>query len=69
MKTLTLLDWLDADLEKRAVWLSEKDVELDDTSRQVLGWAYTFKTAGAIVSDNTIKTVYQQIMAGYIIHA
>ena len=47
----------------RQEWL-QAGVELDDSSRIALNWAYAFKDAGAHITDVQILKVYESMTEG-----
>ncbi|MGA2259878.1 MAG: hypothetical protein ABSH28_00415 [Acidobacteriota bacterium] len=62
-KRINLGQWVKANVIQRQEWL-QTGVELDDTSRMVLNWAYAFKDAGAYISDEQTLKVYESITRG-----
>ena len=56
-QTVSLREWMAADLDQRWEWLKQ-GVTLDNKSCRVMGWANAFRTNGAYISDETILKVY-----------
>jgi hypothetical protein len=62
-RQINLRQWMQANLFQRQEWL-QAGVELDDSSRIALNWAYAFKDAGAQISSGQILTVYESMTGG-----
>jgi hypothetical protein len=62
-KQVNLRQWMQANLIQRQECL-QAGVELDDSSRIALNWAYAFKDAGAHISSGQILTVYESMTGG-----
>ncbi|MBZ5497767.1 MAG: hypothetical protein LAP85_15295 [Acidobacteriia bacterium] len=62
-RQINLRQWMQANLIQRQEWL-QVGVELDDSSRIALNWAYAFKDAGAHISSEQILTVYESMTGG-----
>ena len=58
-RQINLRQWMQANLIQRQEWL-----QLDDSSRIALNWAYAFKDAGAHISSEQILTVYESMTGG-----
>lgn len=59
MKTINLEQWESASVDQRQEWL-QNNVQLDELSGRILGYAIAFKDAGAIISTESMLKVYRQ---------
>lgn len=57
-KTVSLREWMAADLDQRWEWLKE-GVTLDNKSCRVMGWADAFRTNGGHIPDEAVLRVYE----------
>jgi anaerobic glycerol-3-phosphate dehydrogenase len=62
-RQINLRQWMQANPIQRQEWL-QAGVELDDSLRIALHWAYAFKDAVAHISSGQILTVYESMIGG-----